>query len=356
MTADPTLNSSNSSADSLSDREEDRRLSGFAGWMRRCSFPDVALKPMLAAMAAGTTPPEPDAGDAAALKVDKNVLAAVFVEPLWRVVDAWRARNPGCLALPEADPGDGSPPGDAVIPIPVDMFLRWIDPERLHGSVSAIIQAGMANVFIDCTHRWALAMEAAAAAGASDAETALYRRYRETLHRFQSGHTAVQHLAFTPEGHLMAGVKTAVFFTAAIASAACVLTAGRPGLDPVAVARNSVPLLITAARMHLDQLVSLTDRIGGSEAGAYGLNLTNAEHAALMAELFTLQDTPRGPALALRGAIADALPALANERPRTGCPALHAADAAGTNTILALNAWVLEVHAALLAGADAARR
>lgn len=317
--------------------------------MRACRFPkaDITvlakrLQDMAAAAPEAATP-----GDSAGLKVEKNALALVFIPAVMSLTEEFIALHPdkvfnlllgqlGMVDMADARAG--------------------IDPRNPQASLCGHVYMSLRSIFQHMAT--AYVAEVAAAAEAGDAqmawvERALLERYRQALTGYHA-HTAVSATHFTPSGHIMAGINTALFFILRALSAVVVLgeeVLGRPVTrdDLAAAMRNTAPLLLTIARCHLELLLELEGPLGKGDdlflsrldAGAYG---------AALARMFVVVNGADGLRLEVAEDILAGLPLLTGDKPRTGCPALYASTFDNVNAIVALVRLTERTFADLLFG------
>lgn len=285
-----------------------------------CGFASADIVALSKRMAEGTAPPPPTAGDAAALKVEKNALALVFIpEMMSAAQDVAEAYPHRMFTLLHGELGVV----DATL---VARSCRAVNGEALR---CAAIYASLQNLF---THLGGAYMARLAA-------DPLAGRYARALGDYH-GHTQVSSRHFTPQGHLLAGINTALFFLLRALSAFRVLgarTLGRPvAADELATGMaNATPLLLTIARCHLEQLLVLEEPLG-KQQDLFLTQLDADAYGAALAEMFTVEHGPAGLKLELAEAIRAGLPKLSSDKPRTGCPALYASTHDNTNAIVAL--------------------
>lgn len=303
--------------------------------MRACRFPKAditVLAKRLQDMAA--PPPEPAAhDDVAGLKVEKNALALVFIPAVMTLVEDFVALHPDTafnMLLGQLGMVD------------LDQVRAGIDPRNPQASLCGHVYMSLRSVFQHMAGAYML--EVAVAAENGDAQMtwvveALLTRYQRALSRYHS-HTAVSAAHFTPPGHIMAGINTALFFILRALSAVMVLgeeKLGRPVTreELSAAMRNTQPLLLTIARCHLELLLELEGPLGKGD-DLFLSALSAAGYRDALNRMFVVTNGPDGLRLEVAADVLAGLPVLAGDKPRTGCPALYASTFDNVNAIVAL--------------------
>lgn len=302
---------------------------------RACSFPKADIIGLARRLQERgmPAPPVPAEDDAAALKVEKNALALVFIPAVMSLAEDFVARHPGKvfnLLL-----------GQVGI---VDMAdaRAGIDPRNPQASLCAHVYQSLRSVFEYLAGGYVRQVVAEAAAGDAQmawVEETLLRRYARALDAYH-GHTAVSARHFTPAGHILAGINTALFFILRALSAFMTLgktALGRPlaRADLSAAVANATPLLLTIARCHLDLLLELEGPLGKGD-DLFLSKLDPAAYEGALARMFVVSEGEDGLRLEIAEDILAALPRLAGDKPRTGCPALYASTFDNVNAIVAL--------------------
>lgn len=303
--------------------------------MRACSFPKADITILAKRLQdMDSAVPEPAAADdPAGLKVEKNALALVFIPAVMSLVEEFIALHPGKafnMLLGKMGMVD------------LDQVRAGIDPRNPQASICGHVNVSLRSLFQHMASSYVLAATIAAEEG--DAQMGwvvdtLLRRYQRALSEYH-GHTAVAATHFTPSGHILAGINTALFFILRALSAVVVLggeTLGRPVTrdDLAAAMRNTSPLLLTIARCHLELLLELEGPLGkGDDLFLSALDATAYRDA--LARMFVVVDGPEGLRLEVAGDILAGLPVLTGDKPRTGCPALYASTFDNVNAIVAL--------------------
>lgn len=300
-----------------------------------CSFPKADIIGLARRLQDSGTPvpPLPADDDAAALKVEKNALALVFIPAVMSLAEDFVALHPGKvfnLLL-----------GHVGI---VDMAdaRAGIDPRNPQASVCAHVYQSLRSVFEYLAEGYVRQVLAEAAAGDAQmawVEEVLLRRYAHALGAYH-GHTAVSARHFTPAGHILAGVNTALFFILRALSAFMVLgeqALGRPltRADLSTAVANATPLLLTIARCHLDLLLELEGPLGKGD-DLFLSKLNPAAYGEALARMFVVRAESDGLRLEVAEDILAGLPHLTSDKPRTGCPALYASTFDNVNAIVAL--------------------
>lgn len=289
-----------------------------------CPFVRADINGRAKRLLAGTPVPNAAADDPAALKIEKNALAILFIPAALARMDASLAAHPGALFFHD---------GDRLGAIPAFEVTPHLDPQRRPARVCQVVYRSLSNLFLHLVQQQL--DEITAAGGGAAARLDRYATALGAFHR----HTQ-EAIAFTPAVHLTAGIHTALFLILRTMSGLAVLGQDRLGRPPTAAElsagmRASTPMLLAIARCHLEQLMELEPLLGkGDDPFMTGLH-GEVYTAALMA-MFQL-----APGAALRLELSpdvqSALPeALTSDKPRTCCPALFAAVDDGENAIVAL--------------------
>lgn len=302
---------------------------------RACRFPkaDITVLAKRLQDRAAAPPAAPAEDDAAALKVEKNALALVFIPAVMSLVEEAVALHPdkvfnmllGQLGM-------------------VDMAAAraGIDPRNPQASICGHAYQSLRSIFQHMSS--AYVAEVIAAADAGDEQMAwvvdaLLRRYQAALSGYHA-HTEVSAQHFNPAGHIMAGINTALFFILRALSAITVLgeeALGRPVTrdDLAAAMRNTAPMLLTIARCHLELLLELEGPLGKGD-DLFLSRLDARAYRDALARMFVVVDSPEGLRLEIAEDILAGLPVLEGNKPRTGCPALYASTLDNVNAIVAL--------------------
>lgn len=302
---------------------------------RACRFPKADITVLSKRLQdPGAEPPAlPATDDPAALKVEKNALALVFIPAVMTLVEEAVALHPdkvfnillgqlGMVDMADARAG--------------------INPRNPQASICGHAYQSLRSIFEYMSSAYVAEVVAAAEAGDAQmtwVEEALLRRYQRALAGYHT-HTAVSSQHFTPAGHIMAGINTALFFILRALSAVVVLgeeTLGRPVTrDELSTAMaNTAPMLLTIARCHLELLLELEGPLGKGE-DLFLSRLDARTYRNALARMFVLVDGSEGLRLEIAEDILAALPALEGSKPRTGCPALYASTLDNVNAIVAL--------------------
>ncbi|HLN25888.1 MAG TPA: hypothetical protein VK558_18110 [Patescibacteria group bacterium] len=313
---------------------------------RGCTFERADIASFSKRLLAGDAPPPPSPDDAAGLKVEKNALATLFIPNMFALAEELLDTQPGSLFALN---------GDQLKVVAPDAARFVIDPNNPQGSLCRMVERSMKAVFQHVAPLYIAALRQTAADGdaqAAWAVEALLNRYDAALGNYH-GHTKIAEAAFfTPVNHLMAGINTALFFILRALSAITVLGERRLG-RPItaeelwAAVGETVPLLLTIARCHLEQLLEL-EPLMGKGGDLYMTQLDASAYAAALETMFTLAP---GPLLRLEFSpqVRAALPRhLTSDKPRTGCPALFAATGDTENAIVTLVRLVGRCYAGLL--------
>lgn len=300
-----------------------------------CTFPKADIAGLARRLQDRDTPAPPAAAehDAAALKVEKNALALVFIPAVMSLTEEFVALHPGkvfnlllgqlgIVAMADARAG--------------------VDPRNPQASLCAHAYQSLRSVFEYMANGYVHQVLAQAAAGDAQmawVEGALLRRYARALGAYH-GHTAVSTQHFTPAGHILAGVNTALFFILRALSAFMTLgetALGRPltRTDLSAAIANATPLLLTIAGCHLELLLELEGPLGKGD-DLFLCKLDPAAYAEALARMFVVSEGRGGLRLEVSENILAGLPQLAGDKPRTGCPALYASTFDNENAIVAL--------------------
>lgn len=302
---------------------------------RACRFPKADITGLSKRLQdrAAEAPILPAADDAAALKVEKNALALVFIPAVMTLVEEAVALHPGKVfnillgRLGMVDMADAR---------------AGIDPRNPQASLCGHAYQSLRSIFEHMSSAYVAEVVAAAEAGDEQMAwvvEALLRRYQRALSGYHV-HTAVTAEHFTPSGHIMAGINTALFFILRALSAVMVLgeeALGRPVTrDELSTAmHNTVPMLLTIARCHLELLLELEGPLG-KDADLFMSRLDARAYRDALARMFVVADGPDGLRLEIDEDILAALPVLVGDKPRTGCPALYASALDNVNAIVAL--------------------
>jgi hypothetical protein len=292
-------------------------------------------------------PPRPDPADPAALKVEKNALALVFIPAVMTLAQDWTEAHPETIfTMLQGQMGL----------MPAAELRAYVDPRNPQAFVCTQVYRSLNNLFQHLSAAYVGAVLQGAETG--DAQMAwvasnLLERYEDALTAYH-GHTSVAATHFTPNGHIMAGINTALFFILRALSALTVLgeeALGRPltAGDLAQGAQNATPLLLTIARCHLEQLLALEGPLGKGE-DLFLMRLDARAYRDTLARMFAVSAAADGLHLELAPTILAALPALASDRPRTGCPALYAATQDNVNAIVALVRMTQRAFASLAFG------
>lgn len=268
---------------------------------------------------------EGQGGNAAFLKVEKNALAAWFIPRLHEAARELIAAHDGHLFVRGPD---------SIVPVSIDA-IRSVLPEvqRRRCAFEDVFQS-LSMLY----HREAAQLSADMARGeASPADLAAWERYRRVLRLYQDHAQERGALLFTPENHLMAGIRTALYFMllflAAIIDRYQAQFEREIAADELgAIARNSDILLMNLARCHLDQLLAI-EAILGKHGAKYDLAFYTAEFRSIVARTFILVQGGGGLELQFRPEMFDGIVLEPTERPRTGCPALYASPRNGRHVI-----------------------
>lgn len=302
---------------------------------RACAFPkaDITVLAKRLQDRSVPMPPVPAGDDAAGLKVEKNALALVFIPAVMSLVEDFVALHPGKVfnlllgQLGMVDMADAR---------------AGVNPRNPQASLCAHAYQSLRSIFEHMSSSYVAEVVAAAEAGDPQmawVEQALLRRYAGVLGAYH-GHTAVSSQHFTPSGHIMAGINTALFFILRALSAVVVLgeeTLGRPVTrDDLSTAmRNTAPLLLTIARCHLELLLELEGPLGKGD-DLFLSKLGTGAYRDALARMFVVVEGADGLRLEVAEDILAGLPQLAGDKPRTGCPALYASTFDNVNAIVAL--------------------
>jgi len=312
----------------------------------RCDFASADIAGIAKRLAAGETSPVAAANDPAALKVEKNALAILFIPAIFALAEEILTPNPRMVFY--IDPS-------GIQMMDCDVARVALDPSKTQAGLCQLIYRSMSAVFdrVAQYHLTKLRQDAIEGSPSARMTEALLIRYEAALTNYQ-GHTKAT-VAFTPTVHLMAGIHTALFFILRALSAITVLGARR--LDrPItpaelsAAVKLSTPLLLTIARGHLEELLELEVLLGkGSNLFMTGVD--SAAYDATIEAMFTLAPGD-GLRLELSDAVRAALPwQLASEKPRTRCPALFSVTRDTENAIASLIRLVERQFASLAFGA-----
>lgn len=304
-------------------------------YTRSCHLPKAEITPLAKRLTDRMTPPPAmaDAGDAAALKVEKNALALVFIPAIMTIAEEFIAAHPGVFFYMQQDQ-----PGT----VDLSAVRASIDPRNPQAFICHYVNYSLSAVFQHVVNTHVAAVE-----NATDDEpdliwTAenLLNRYRRAISSYH-GHTSQSAQHFTPQGHIMAGINTALFIILRALSAITVLgeaKLGRPltRQDLAVAVTNSTPLLLTIARCHLEQLLVLEDPLEKQAGDPFLSQLDAPAYSARLEKMFVVAEDSAGLRLELTEAILNSLPLVSSPKPRTGCPALYASTSGNVNVIAAL--------------------
>ncbi|HLO74827.1 MAG TPA: hypothetical protein VK196_00045 [Magnetospirillum sp.] len=317
--------------------------------MRTCRFPkaDITVLAKRLQDSQAEPPERPGQDDAAGLKVEKNALALVFIPAVMTLVEEFIAEHPGKgfnLLLGQLGMVD------------VAAMRAGVDRRNPQASICGHVYMSLRSLFQHIAASYVRAAVAAAEQGDAPAVWMvdnLLDRYQQALSDYHA-HTQVSSTHFTPHGHILAGINTALFFILRALSAVVVLgerSLGRPVTrDELATAmRNTAPLLLTIARTHLELLLELEGPLGKQE-DLFLSRLDAADYADALARMFVVVNGPEGLRLEIAEDILAGLPVLSGDKPRTGCPALYASTFDNVNAIVALVRLTERAFAELLYG------
>jgi hypothetical protein len=301
--------------------------------IQAAEYPKADISALAKRLLEGESFPPAEADDAPGLKVEKNALAVVFIRPIATIAEEFIEAHPGRVFNMLLGKLGSIPVADA---------RKMVDPANPQATACAIVTQSLSALFQHLTLGYVLALADAARNGEEEAawtHDTLLGRYQRALTDYH-GHTAEKDTHFTPHGHIMAGINTALFFILRAMSAICVLGERRLGRpltrDELAQGvRDTTPLLLTIARCHLDQLLELEGPLGKHGDDPAMLRLGAADYADRLAAMFAPTD---GFGVDFAPGVLESLPALGGVKPRTGCPALYAATLAEppVNSIVSL--------------------
>lgn len=289
-----------------------------------CRFARADIAGLAKRLSTGETLPTPANDDAAALKVEKNALAILFIPSIFALAEEVLAPRPGMVFFLH-EGGLQSSPARPV--------REALDPGMTQAGLCQLVFRSLSNVFDFVAHLHVEGLRRTAAATSMP----LLARYEGALNDYHN-HTK-ETLDFTPTLHFMAGIHTALFFILRALSAITVLgerRLGRPitNAELSAAVRTNAPLLLAIARCHLTQLLALEPLLGKCE-DKFLTQLDKEAYADALAGMFALAGD--GWRLELSPAVRAALPrALESDRPRTSCPALFTATGGTENAIVTL--------------------
>ncbi|MCR6629810.1 MAG: hypothetical protein NVV74_07020 [Magnetospirillum sp.] len=278
-------------------------------------------------------PAAADPHDAAALKVEKNALALVFIPAVMTVAEDLAALHPDSLfTLLLGQLGM----------IPAAEVRAATDRRNPQAFICGQVYASLRNLFEHVATAYVALAVRSADQGDAEMEWVvenLLRRYQQALSGYHA-HTAVASTHFTPAGHILAGINTALFFILRALSALTVLGGERLGRpltrDDLAQGMgNSTPLLLTIARCHLEQLLALEGPLG-KHADLFMARLDQPDYRDALAAMFVVELGGNGLRLEIQPGVLAGLPVMSSPKPRTGCPALYAATMDNVNAIVAL--------------------
>ncbi|MBX9635027.1 MAG: hypothetical protein K2X44_08605, partial [Magnetospirillum sp.] len=183
---------------------------------RSCSFPKADITVLAKRLLDGSAPPPADADDAAALKVEKNALALVFIPAIMTMTEEFLAAHPG-VAFNVLLGQVGT--------VPLEDVRAGIDPRNPQASICEHVYQSLQAVFKHISTAYMLALVDAAHEGDPQMVWTvenLLNRYGRALTAYHP-HTSSTAQHFTPHGHVMAGINTALFFILRALSAIMVL-------------------------------------------------------------------------------------------------------------------------------------
>ncbi len=310
-------------------------IEALRAYTQTCTFERADIASLAKRLLAGEICAPPASSDPAALKVEKNALAVVFIPAVFALIEEFLVSQPGALFTGVRGHLD------VVDRHSADAFLVGV--RRHPGHVCLVVNDSLVSAFEHFATLYILALKKAATEGdpqSAWAVEALLTRYEVSLSAYHT-HTSVANAAhFTPTNHIMAGIRTALFFILRALSAMVVLgerTLGRPVTpeDLAAAVHEASPLLLTIARCHLEQLLEL-EVLLGKQTDLYLTRLDLEAYAQALGGMFTMGLVGETLRLDFTPEVLAALPVLSSPKPRTGCPALFAATANNENAIVAL--------------------
>lgn len=317
--------------------------------MRACVYPKADIIVLAKRLQdCETAAPMPAAlDDVAGLKVEKNALALVFIPAVMSLTEEFVAAHPGVffnMLLGQVGTVD------------LARVRAVIDPRNPQAAICGQVYASLRAAFQHIARAYVQAAQAAAEGGDEHARwlvDTLLTRYARALADYHT-HTSVSATHFTPSGHILAGVNTALFFILRALSAVMVLgedALGRPVTrdDLAAAMRNTTPLLLTIARCHLELLLELEEPLG-TGTDLFLTRMDAAGYAAALGRMFVVVNSPEGLRLEVAEDVLAGLPVLSGSKPRTGCPALYASTLDNVNVIVALIRMTESAFADLLFG------
>ena len=223
-----------------------------------CRFARADIGGMAKRLSGGEPTLVAPADDPAALKVEKNALAILFIPAIFALAEEIITPHPGMVFYVDATGLQMIDGKDA---------RRALDPGNMQGRLCDMIYRSMSAVFERVAQFHVAELRQAAIAGGESARLteAMLTRYETALGHYH-GHTKVA-MEFTPVVHLMAGIHTALFFILRALSAITVLGARRFNRaitrdELSASLKASTPLLLAIARGHLEQLLELEVLLG----------------------------------------------------------------------------------------------
>lgn len=309
------------------------------GHMGACRFPQadiISIAKRLQDMSVGS--PAPGKDDQAALKVEKNAMALVFIPAIVTVVSDFITAHPGqCFNVLLGDLGV----------IPLENVRAGLAGRSRHAAVCHETNGSLGSLFSYLARVYVLAVTDAAAKGDVQMQWTLEHllvRYNQALIDFHTNThptTKVSRQHFNPSGHITAGINTALFFILRMLSAMCVLgerQLGRPITreELSACVKRTIPLLLAIARCHLEQLLLLEEPSRLNKDAAFMTGLTEEDYADQLAKMFLVISDRDGLRLELHPSILGGLPVIRSDAPQTGCPALYAAAPGYPNAIIAM--------------------
>lgn len=288
--------------------------------IQKADYPKADISALSKHLLDGENFPPAAADDAAGLKVEKNALAVVFIRPVATIAEEFIAAHPGRMFnILLGEIGSMS----------VEEARRLVAPANPYPAICVLVTQSLSAVFEHLTLGYVLALADAAKRGEEGSTwtyDTLMVRYQRALAEYHA-HTTEKSTHFTPNGHIMAGINTALFFILRAMSAICVLGEKRLGRpitrDELALGiASTTPLLLTIARCHLDLLLELEGPLGKHGTDPALLRLGAADYASRLESMFILTDHL---GVDFAPGVLESLPPLSGTKPRTGCPALFAA-------------------------------
>lgn len=307
--------------------------------MAACGFPQadiISIAKRLQDMSAAS--PVANTDDRAALKVEKNALALVFIPAVVTLANDFISNHPHqCFAALR----------NQLETIPLDHVRAGLPLSFRHAAVCHAVSVSLGSLFAYLARIYVVSVVDAAANGDSRMEWTLENlliRYNQALsnyHALTHTITKVSRQHFNPHGHLSAGINTALFFILRMLSAMCVLgerQLGRPvtRAELSAGVKRTTPLLLAIARCHLEQLLLLEEPSRLNKEAGFMIELSEADYADQLAKMFLVTVDGSGLRLEIHPSILKELPVVGGSLPRTGCPALYAAAPGSANAIVAM--------------------